>query len=324
MARTTTGSLPTDLKQLKAQGIIKERDDDLFTVRLRVPGGRLPVQRLKDIALVAERHGGDYVHLTVRQSLELVGVDRSRLNDVVNELADVDQEVAVCGARVRVPVACGGCEYNPHGLVDTQQAALAVDRELCSQATGHHKFKVGFSGCPHDCPKSAINDVGCIGVVAPELRPEACVGCGTCSTSCREGAISEGADRTAVYHPERCLLCGDCIKGCPTVAWRERRRGYAVYVGGKWGRQPQVGTLVALFVPEDTVVPFIAAVLHWYRTAAEGRGRIRIGQLLVEGGTKELLDHLRQRYPDLAVRDAELPTVVETRLRGAMPDIESV
>lgn len=323
MERQGAGSLPTDVKQLKARGIIKERGDGLFTVRLRVPGGRLPVQRLKDIARVAESHGGEFVHLTVRQSLELVGVDQSRLNHVVNQLAESDQEVAVCGARVRVPVACGGCEYNPHGLVDTQQAAAAVDGQLCSQETGHHKFKVGFSGCPHDCPKAATNDVGCIGVVAPELRVEDCVGCGACMARCREGAISAGADRKAIYHPERCLLCGDCIKTCPTGAWRECTRGYAVHVGGKWGRQPQVGTLVAIFVPEETVVSFIAAVLDWYRTAAEGRGRIRLGQLLVEGKMTDLLDHVRQLFPTVVVEDAPPPTVIDTRLRGILPDTET-
>ena len=36
-----------DLKNLKAGGFIKERGKDLFTVRLRVPGGRLSVTRLK-------------------------------------------------------------------------------------------------------------------------------------------------------------------------------------------------------------------------------------------------------------------------------------
>jgi len=39
-----------DLKNLKAGGFIKERGKDLFTVRLRVPGGRLPVERPRNTA----------------------------------------------------------------------------------------------------------------------------------------------------------------------------------------------------------------------------------------------------------------------------------
>jgi dissimilatory sulfite reductase (desulfoviridin) alpha/beta subunit len=51
-----------DLSNLKAGGFIKERGKDLFTVRLRVPGGRMSVPRLKKIAEVAEKFGGEFVH----------------------------------------------------------------------------------------------------------------------------------------------------------------------------------------------------------------------------------------------------------------------
>jgi len=50
-------STAIDLKNLKAGGFIKERGKDLFTVRLRVPGGRLPVERLRKIVEVAEKYG---------------------------------------------------------------------------------------------------------------------------------------------------------------------------------------------------------------------------------------------------------------------------
>ena len=48
------GKTAIDLKNLKAGGFIKERGKDLFTVRLRVPGGRMSMARLKKIAEVAE------------------------------------------------------------------------------------------------------------------------------------------------------------------------------------------------------------------------------------------------------------------------------
>src|SRR5512140_131182 len=150
------GSKPKiDLSNLKAGGFIKERGTDLFTVRLRVPGGRMTVPRLKKIAEVAEKYGGEFVHLSVRQSLELININVRDFDAVTRELGESGQKVATCGARVRVPVACGGCEYNPNGLVDTQAAALAVDQTLFGTVTGHHKFKVGFAGWPFDCPKSA-------------------------------------------------------------------------------------------------------------------------------------------------------------------------
>lgn len=302
-----------DLSNLKAGGFIKERGKDLFTIRLRIPGGRLPVERLKKIAEVAEKFGGEFVHLSVRQSLELVNINFNDFDAIVAELGEAEQKVAACGARVRVPTACGGCEYNPNGLVDTQKSALEVNEKLFGIPTAHHKFKVGFAGCPFDCPKSATNDVGFQGAVLPELNREECIGCGLCAKSCTDGAISMDQDKKPVYDPDRCTWCGDCIKVCPTEAWKSARKGYSVRIGGKWGRRPLVGTLYATFLPEERAVEFIAAVLEWYKEKAEGKGRVRIGDIILQKGPESLLEHLRRDFPESVVEKTIPPQVIDTQ-----------
>jgi dissimilatory sulfite reductase (desulfoviridin) alpha/beta subunit len=303
-----------DLKNLKAGGFIKERGKDLFTVRLRVPGGRLPVERLKKIAEVAEKYGQGVVHLSVRQSVELINVNFKDFDAVVAELGAGDQKVASCGARVRVPTACGGCEYNPNGLVDTQASALEVDQQLFGTSTGHHKFKVGFAGCPFDCPKSATNDVGFQGAVWPKLHADACIGCGLCAKSCTDGAIAMGDDKLPHFTAENCTWCGDCLKVCPTEAWQAAKRGYTVRIGGKWGRSPLVGTLFATFLPENQVVAFIAAVLAWYKEKAEEQGRIRLGEIIIQAGPNSLLTALRQQFPDSVVAATIPPQRIDTQV----------
>lgn len=303
-----------DLKNLKAGGFIKERGKDLFTVRLRVPGGRLPVGRLKKIAEVAEKYGQGMVHLSVRQSVELINVNFRDFDAVVAELGEGTQKVASCGARVRVPTACGGCEYNPNGLVDTQKSALEVDEKLFGTPTGHHKFKVGFAGCPFDCPKSATNDVGFQGAVWPVLFADHCIGCGLCAKSCTEDAIAMGDNGKPRFIPANCLYCGDCLKVCPTEAWRAGKKGYTVRIGGKWGRRPLVGTLFAEFLPEDQVVDFIAAVLGWYQEKAEGQGRIRLGDVIRAQGPEALLARLRERFPAFAVNATIAPQAIATQV----------
>jgi anaerobic sulfite reductase subunit C len=303
-----------DLGNLKAGGFIKERKKDLFTVRLRIPGGRLPIARLQKIAAVAEKYGGEFVHLSVRQSIELINVNIKDFDAVVTELGESTQKVASCGARVRVPTACGGCEYNPNGLVDTQAAALEVDAKLFGTPTAHHKFKVGFAGCPFDCPKSATNDVGFQGAIWPELDAAACIGCGLCAKSCTDGALAMGDDQVPVFTPERCTWCGDCVKVCPTEAWQAAKRGYTVRIGGKWGRRPLVGTLYATFLPEERVVDFIAAVLAWYKEKAEGKGRVRIGDIILAEGPASLLERLRGQFPDHVVAVTIPPQIIDTQI----------
>ncbi len=303
-----------DLGNLKAGGFIKERGKDLFTVRLRVPGGRMSIARLKKIAEVADKFGGEFVHLSVRQSIELININYKDFDAVVEELGESSQKVASCGARIRVPVACGGCEYNPNGLIDSQKSALEVDEKLFGTATGHHKFKVAFAGCPFDCPKSATNDIGFQGAVYPQLDLSACIGCGLCAKSCVPKAIVMGDDNKPVFSDAPCIWCGDCVKVCPTSAWSEQKRGYTVRIGGKWGRNPLVGTLFATFLPEEQVIPFISSVLDWYKVKAEGKGRVRLGDTIIAEGTGSLLDHLRKQFPEHIVTATIPPQVIATQV----------
>ena len=303
-----------DLKNLKAGGFIKERGKDLFTIRLRVPGGRMSVDRLAKITAVAQKYGKGFVHLSVRQSIELININFAHFDAVVAELGEEQQKVASCGARVRVPTACGGCEYNPNGLVDTQKSALEVDEKLFGTVTGHHKFKVGFAGCPFDCPKSATNDVGFQGAIWPTLDADECISCGLCAKSCTEGALGMGEDGRPLFAADKCIYCGDCVKVCPTSAWKAEKRGYTVRVGGKWGRRPLVGTVYATFLPEDRVADFIAAVLDWYKDKAEGAGRVRVGDIILREGCQSLLDHLKQDFADFVVEKTIPPQIINTQL----------
>jgi len=46
-----------DVVSLKTGGIIKQRQRDLFTIRLKCPGGRVPLDRLARIVEVARKYG---------------------------------------------------------------------------------------------------------------------------------------------------------------------------------------------------------------------------------------------------------------------------
>lgn len=271
-------------EELKAGGLIPQKQKQMVTVRCMAPGGRLTAQRLRAIADVAEKYGQGLIHLSVRMSPEILHIKLDDIEAVTRELAAAGQRIASCGKRVRVPIACGGCEYNPSGLVDTQKLALEVNNRYFGLDL-HHKFKISFSGCPNDCVRARENDLGFQGEIEPVLESQKCIGCGLCVEVCREGAISM-KNKLPVLNPDRCLGCGDCVHSCPSDALISGRCGHAVYVGGKHGRHPHVAYPLASLVPDELVFPVIETVVRWYQENGQ-RGE-RIGETIDRVGINGL------------------------------------
>ena len=298
-----------DFNTLKSGGLIKQRQKDMFTVRLRCPGGRVPLSNLEKIVTVARKYAGDYVHLSFRQSIELPYVDYRNFKAIYNELAENNQKVASCGPRVRVPTACSGCEYNPNGLADTQKMVRLVDEKYFGRDMPH-KFKISFSGCPIDCARTSENDLGFQGAVNPEWDEETCTGCRICSKACREGAIESDAQTgKPIYYPEKCLYCADCIRACPTDSWREKIKGWVVRVGGRHGRHPITGHKIAEFVSDEDVPIFIDTITKWYEENGKKYGRTRLGVILQIPEEWDLfIEMLRKTLKDKIIKFPKPPS----------------
>ncbi|MCK5236893.1 MAG: 4Fe-4S binding protein [Deltaproteobacteria bacterium] len=260
---------------LKSGGFIKQKQKDLFTVRLRCPGGSMPTDKLVEISKIAKKYSktGE-VHFSFRQSLEILHVDYNDFGKIVEEIKGVGWQVASCGPRVRVPTACGGCSYNPNGLTDTQGMANMVDEKYFGNPT-HHKFKMSFSGCPIDCARTNEMDLGFQGVISPEWKEPLCTGCTICAEVCKEDAIVADPDTgKPIFDEKKCIYCADCIRACPTEAWVEKRKGHLVRIGGKHGRHPVNGSMVAIFIPDEKVPEVIERTIEWYREKGKRGERI--------------------------------------------------
>lgn len=262
-----------DFNELKSGGFIKQIQKDLFTVRLRCPGGKVTSDKMRKAAEIAEKYGNGEVHISVRQSIEVPYVHYKHFNEIADSLREVDWSVASCGPRIRVPTACAGCRYNPNGLVDTQGICAEVDKRYFGMETYHHKFKVSFSGCPIDCFRTREMDLGFQGVLEPQLLEDKCNGCELCVKACEDHALAMDGD-FPVRDWDKCIYCGDCVKVCPLDAMVSKRIGWLARVGGKHGKHPYFAYEVANFLTDEQVFALIEKSLEWYRENAIGRERI--------------------------------------------------
>jgi dissimilatory sulfite reductase (desulfoviridin) alpha/beta subunit len=296
-----------NLDQLKSGGYIRQRQKDLFTVRLRCPGGRVPFEKLKKIAEVGSKYSkSDYIHISVRQSIEIPYVHYKEFSPLAEELEKVGQKIASCGPRVRVPTACSGCEYNPNGLVDVQKLCQQIDQKYFGIQC-NHKFKISLSGCPIDCFRTNEMDLGFQGAIEPRWDEEKCIGCRICGYACREGTITNDTETGKPnMDGSRCLYCADCIRACPTNSWEEGRKGLVVRVGGRHGRHPVHGSVIAVLLPEEKMGQVIEKVIEWYNEKGKGMGRVRIGDILMEHWSS-FLSFMQPTLGEYAARDPEKP-----------------
>lgn len=280
-----------DLAALKQGGFIKQPQDDVFTVRIRMPGGRATADQLARLQEAAKKYGRGYVHVTTRQGFELPWVRYADFEALRADLSEVDLFPAGCGPRVRNVMACPGSESCGRAVMDTYALAKELSDHYVGREVQIKKIKMAIAGCPNSCSTPQLNDLGFMATVEPQLDAAFCNGCGLCVDACREKAVSI-EDEMAIIDRARCMNCGDCINTCPFGACTASRRGYTVFLGGKVGRHPRLGQKVGEFVPPEGISRWVDGVLAFLD--ARGNRAERFGAFVDRVGIETLREYLPQ------------------------------
>lgn len=269
--------------------MIEQKQTGFRAVRIRTVGGNLSSQQLKILAELAEKYGKGQLHLTTRQSVEIHWIAATAVDAMLAEVRAMSLLPAVRGTRVLTVMACPGAALCRKGIGDAADLALQLNTAVVGREQPG-KTKIAVSGCPNSCVKAQINDIGLHGVIIPEVQA-GCDGCNACAAVCKINAIAV-RDKVPVIDHESCVWCGLCARICPQQALTVAKQGYALYVGGKVGRQPVLGSKLFAVVPPEAAVSVISAVLEVYGEL--GRQGERIADVLRRTG----LVHFRQAVVD--------------------------
>lgn len=261
---------PEDIQRVKALGCLRDkRYDDVFNVRVITRNGRITAAEHHTIAEASEKFGSGAVAMTTRLTLEIQGVKYDNIPALIDFLKEHNLETGGTGKLVRPIVSCKGttCQF---GLIDTYGLSEKIHERFYigyHTVTLPHKFKIAVGGCPNNCVKPNLNDIGVIGQRIPVVDLSKCRGCKKCQieVNCPMKA-SKVVDGKVQRDPEICNGCGRCKGKCPFGAFAEYQEGYKIYIGGRWGKKFAHGIpLTHIFTSEEEVLNVIEKAILLFR-----------------------------------------------------------
>ena len=261
---------PEEIKRVKALGCLwDKRTVDRFNVRVITRNGKITYKEQCAIAEAAEKFGSGEVTMTTRLTLEIQDVPHDKLDDLFEFLHANGLETGGTGSKVRPVVSCKGttCQY---GLIDTFALSEKLHKlfyEGYHDVALPHKFKLAVGGCPNNCVKPNLNDLGVIGQRIPEPDLSKCRGCKVCQVekTCPMHAASV-KDGKLVIDQSVCNNCGRCVTKCPFHANDEGTYGYKIYIGGRWGKKVAEGrALSRIFTTEEEVIEIVEKAILFFR-----------------------------------------------------------
>lgn len=259
-----------DVKRVKGLGCLRDkRYSDVFNVRVITRNGKITVAEHRAVAEAAEKFGSGEVAMTARLTLEIQGVRYDNIQPLIDFLALHGLETGGTGAKVRPVVSCKGttCQY---GLIDTFSLSEKIHERFYKgyhDTLLPHKFKIAVGGCPNNCVKPDLNDVGIVGRRVPSFDLEKCRGCKTCQVvNACPIKIASVEDGVLKVNGELCNGCGRCRGKCPFGVTEEYTNGYRIFIGGRWGKKIANGKpLSKLFLTEEEVLDTVERAILLFR-----------------------------------------------------------
>lgn len=261
---------PEEETRVKALGFLRDKTTlDKFNGRVITRNGKITADEARTIAEAAELFGSGEVTMTSRLTMEIQGVPFDNIEPLREYLMQAGLETGGTGSKVRPVVSCKGttCQY---GLIDTFGLSEEIHERFFhgyADVKLPHKFKIAVGGCPNNCVKPDLNDLGIIGQRIPQVDMEKCRGCKICRVekNCPIN-VAKVVDGKIVIDENACNHCGRCIGKCPFNAFEDYTNGYRIYIGGRWGKKVAQGRyLEKVFTDKEEVLSVVEKAILLFR-----------------------------------------------------------
>lgn len=261
---------PEEETRVKALGFLRDKTTlDKFNGRVITRNGKITADEARTIAEAAELFGSGEVTMTSRLTMEIQGVPFDNIEPLREYLMQAGLETGGTGSKVRPVVSCKGttCQY---GLIDTFGLSEEIHERFFhgyANVKLPHKFKIAVGGCPNNCVKPDLNDLGIIGQRIPQVDMEKCRGCKICRVekNCPIN-VAKVVDGKIVIDENSCNHCGRCIGKCPFNAFEDYTNGYRIYIGGRWGKKVAQGRyLEKVFTDKEEVLSVVEKAILLFR-----------------------------------------------------------
>ena len=163
---------PEDRYALKTYGVCAQRQDHLFMIRVRIPGGSLATAAARGLARVAAHHGGSWLHVTTRQNVELHSVADREVPVVLDALGGYGLSTrSACGHTVRNVMSSEDAGVGLDEPFDCFPDARLVSDTLIGRSAELNvkmpaRVNVALGGSPRCRHDALLNDAGLVSVVA--------------------------------------------------------------------------------------------------------------------------------------------------------------
>lgn len=257
------------IKSVKGRGFLHNRGTRKFSGRIITENGVLTSAQMIVLSEAAQKFGSGDVSFTVRLTVEVPGIDFDNIDAFCEYISKENMSTGGTGSRVRPIVACKGttCVF---GLCNTHELAKKMHKRFYNEyydVVLPHKFKISVGGCPNNCAKPDLNDIGVVGQRVMNFEIDKCHGCKKCSVmeSCPMNAIKVNDGKIEV-DKDVCNNCGRCLGSCAFKVCDKSTDMFKVYIGGKWGKNVRMGSTINKLFTEEEVLDVVEKAILLFKS----------------------------------------------------------